>query len=135
MIEIEESKSKVNLRDIKSLYNIKVIMSFLKEAQKLNLIIYNKQIQNMLNINIRDYKKISGKYKIIESNGEGIEYILDTDKILFKGSYLNGKRNGVGKEYNIHSGKLDYFGEYIKGKRQGKGKEYYNNGHLKFEGE
>ena len=32
-------------------------------------------------------------------NGNGKEYILNTNALLFEGEYLNGKRNGKGKEY------------------------------------
>ena len=39
----------------------------------LNLIIYNKEIQAILGVDIKTYKKKSGKYRIIEKNGKGIE--------------------------------------------------------------
>ena len=39
-----------------------------------NLIMYNKQLQKIIGVNIEDYKIISGKYKISEKNGKGKEY-------------------------------------------------------------
>jgi len=51
------------LKSINSSYILEMILSFLYEKKKLDLIIYNKQIQKKLNINIDVYKKISGKYK------------------------------------------------------------------------
>ena len=63
------------------------------------MIFYNKELQNILFVDIEDYKKISGKYKIIDKNGKGREYILNSDIIIFEGEYLDGKRNGKGKEY------------------------------------
>jgi len=70
MAEFEYHKSKINLRDIKSLYNIKRIFSFLYEKQKLKMIVYNKEMQKICSIGIEDYKKISKKYKIGERNGK-----------------------------------------------------------------
>ena len=60
MSEFEEIKCTVNLeRDIKSSYNLDMIFSFLKEKEKLNIIIYNKQLQNKFGVNIQNYKDIS----------------------------------------------------------------------------
>ena len=134
MDEFEDIKYKVNLKDIKSSFIINIIFSFLCEKQLLNMIIYNKELQKMLQRDIENYKKISYKYKIGERNGKGQEYIKNTNKLIFEGEYLNGKRNGKGKEYD-HNGRLEYEGEYLNGKRNGKGKEYYDDGKLKFEGE
>jgi len=157
--KIEDIKPYFNfLKNIKSGFNFKEIFSFLRKQKLLNLIIYNKHLQNTLNINIEDYKKISGKYKkgkkdgkvkiyklntniLIfegeyikgEKNGKGIEY-YDNGKLKFKGKYLNGKRIGKGKEYD-YRGKLEFEGEYLNGERNGKGKEYYDKDKIEFEDE
>jgi len=94
MAEFEDNKSKINLRDIKSSYNIKRIFSFLYEKQKLKMIVYNKEFQKMCSIDIKDYKKLSGKYKIGEKEGKGKEYIINTNILIFEGEYKNGIRNG-----------------------------------------
>ena len=79
MSEFEEIKYNINLeRNIKSSYILDNIFSFLDQGRKLNIIIYNKQLQKILGVNIQDYKKISGKYKIGEKNGKGREYALNT---------------------------------------------------------
>ena len=114
MDEIGSIKKRINIRDIKSSIIIKNIFSFLCEKQILNLIIYNKQFQNLLLVDIKNYKKISGKYKIGEKNGKGKEYSIETKELIFEGEYLNGKRNGKGKEYN-NDGILMFEGEYLKG--------------------
>ena len=57
---------------------------FLYEKQKLNMIIYNKRLQNILGVDIGDYKKISGKYKIIDKNGFGKEYNLGKNILFMK---------------------------------------------------
>ena len=59
---------------------MKHIFSFITKKGKFKLIIYNKEFQNKFKIDIEDYKKESGKYKIGEKNGKGIEYDLYTNK-------------------------------------------------------
>ena len=49
-------------------------------------------MQNILLVDINYYKKISGRYKIGGKNGKGKEYILDTNRLIFEGEYLNGKK-------------------------------------------
>ena len=66
MDEFENIKNKINLRDIKSPFIIKIIFSFLNKKQTLNMIMYNKDLQKMLLLNIKDFKEISSKYKIGE---------------------------------------------------------------------
>ena len=81
-------KTKLNRNNkyfIKSLYNLKEILSFFNENQKLEIIIYNKELQKEFGIDIDNYKKISGKYKVAGRNSKGIEYKLNTDIIIFEG--------------------------------------------------
>ena len=134
MDEIQNIKFEEKIgKSIESIYILKNIISFLSEKQKLNLIIYNKCLQKELDLNIEDYKKISGIYREGERNGKGKEYNISNNKMIFEGEYLNGRRNGKGKEYNQY-GKLEFEGEYLNGRRNGKGKEY-SYGDLRFEGE
>ena len=125
---------KTIFKNIKSIYILKKIFSFLNQRKELNIIIYNKSLNKRLNISIDDYKKCSGKLKVGESNGYGKEYNLDKNILLFEGNYQNKKRNGLGKEYYPYS-KLKFEGEYLNGKRNGKGKEYRPYGDLQYEGE
>ena len=123
------------LKNIKSTYFSKLILSFINEKQKLLLIKYNKSIQKAININLTNFKLISGKYISYESNGKIKEYYLCDNNLAYEGEYSNGKRNGKGKEYNWN-GKLMFDGEYKNGKRNGKGKEYSGGlGILIFEGD
>jgi len=129
MNTFENVKFEKNIeKSIESLYILKDIFSFLSERQKLNLIIYNKNLQNKLDTTIKDYKRISTKYKEGRRNGKGKEYDKSTNII-----YLNGKRNGKGIEFYSNN-KIKFEGEYLNGKRIRKGKEYYYNGKLKYEG-
>ena len=43
----EIKKAIKNIEDIKSSYIVKEVFSFLSKKQKLNIIIYNKQLQNI----------------------------------------------------------------------------------------
>ena len=138
MAEIKKNET-IKLKKIKSSYIMKEILCFLKEKQRLNIIIYNKHLQNLFGFDVDCLKKITGKYKVDGKNGIGKEYKLDTNELIFEGEYLNGKRNGKGKEYFFNNGRsiLIFEGEYLNGKRNGKGKEYFNNSKLIliFEGE
>ena len=120
------------LKNVKSIYFLRIILSFVDEKQKLELIKYNKSLQENMNITLINYKFFSGRYIEYESNRKGKEFSFD-GHLLFEGEYLNGKRKGKGKEYFY--GKLIFEGEYSNGLRNGKGKEYYKNSKLKFEGE
>ena len=129
----EEIKNNINLKVIKSRYIMKEVLLFLPKRPKLKMIIHNKELQNLLLVDINDYKKASGKYRIIKKNGEGEEYIIDSTELksnyykkrIFSGNYKNGKRDGKGKEY-YDNGELKFEGEYLNGERNGKGTEYYN---------
>ena len=153
MNKFKEIKPMINYRDIKSSYIIKSLFSFLDEKEKLEIIIYNKELQKILSVNINEYKNNTGKYKIGERNGKGWEYIINTNILIFEGEYINGKRNGKGKEYYLNR-KLLFEGEYKNGRKwngngynikgniefklkDGKGniKEYDEYGKLKYEGE
>ena len=147
------------LENIKSSYVARFILSDLKEDRKLELVKYDKGLQNFLEINLIDYKIYSGNYIEYESknkgkkynnkgrllyegeflncrkNGKGKEYYVDDEKLIFEGEYLNGKRNGKGKEYHHKSGQLIYEGEYKNGEKNGKGIEYHLNNNIMFEGE
>ena len=129
-----EFKSKaINIEDIKSSYIKKEIFSLLNQKKIIRMIIYNKKLQKLFEVDIEDYQNISGKYIEGEKNGKGKEYDLETNELIFEGEYINGKRNGKVKEYD--DGKLIFEGEYLNGKRNGKGKEYNDDGKLEFAGE
>ncbi len=56
---------------------LKIIFSFLNglnEGKKLKIIKNNKKLQKKLDVNIRNYKQFSWRYKIGERNGKGKEY-------------------------------------------------------------
>ena len=104
------------LENSKSIYFIKKLFTFVDEKTKSDIIKYNKNMQNIMDINLINYKFYSKKYIIYEENGKGKEYNGYDDSVKFEGEYLNGKRNGKGKEYNGYY-ELINEGEYLNGKR------------------
>ena len=122
-----------NLGTIKVLLIMKKIFLFLTETLKLDLIKYSKNFQKKIGVDIDNYKKASGKLRIIGKFGKGQEYKLDTYEFIFEGEFKNGKKNGKGKEY-YENGRIKYEGSYLNGRKNGKGKEYYEIGRIKYEG-
>ena len=122
----------MSLINIKSIFFIQKLFSYIYDNRKLKLVLYNKNIQKIIGINLINYKFMCEKYIVYESKGVAKEYNIYNDELIFKGEYLNGKRNGKGEEY--YSNELIFKGEYLNGKRNGLGKEYYDN-ILLFEGE
>ena len=125
---------------INSDYFLRNIFAFLELKKQLQLIIYNKHLQNKLNLNLINYKIFSGKYIIYENetNTKGKIINAYNDMVYYDGEFLKGKKHGKGKEYYDYGVtiKLKFEGEYLNGKRNGKGKEYDSeNGSLMFEGE
>ncbi len=98
---------------------IELIFSFLMNRRKLIIINYNKELQNLISVNIEDYKNSCVRFKVGGRNGKGKEYSLATNKLVFEGEYLNGKRNGKGKEYD-EDGNILYESEYLNGKKMEK---------------
>ena len=86
------------LQNIKSIYFIKRLFTFVYEKNKLDIIKYNKNMKGILDISLINYKFFSKRYIIFEKNGKGKENDI-FGQLEFEGEYLNGKRNGKGKEY------------------------------------
>ena len=135
------------MKHIRSMYIVEIILSHLKENKKstfssllmwivpdlhpgssskgnlgrFSIIKYNKRIQNHLELNIEDYKRVSGRYIIGERNGKGKEYLLENNKLIYDGEYIEGKRHGKGKEFDHLNGAKIFEGNYLNGKRNGEG--------------
>ena len=100
------------LNKIKSKFFYAFIFECISEKVKLNIIKYNKSLQKSINIKLLNYKLLSGKYIIKESNEIWKLYNAFNNILIFKGNYLNGK----GKEYYL-DGKLLSEGEYLNNKK------------------
>ena len=63
---INQKNQKDIINNIKSKYIMQKIFLNLEKKAVLNVVKYNKNIKNIINININDYKEYSGKYSSIE---------------------------------------------------------------------
>ena len=86
-------------RNIRSNYLLKEILANIGDKRKLNLIKYNKKIQEIAGLNLIDFRRFSGRY-IKEEFGTIKVYNSYNNHLIFEGQYSNGKRNGKGEEYN-----------------------------------
>ena len=121
------------LEKIKSIFYIRILLSHLNEKVKLGLIKYNKFFQNIVDINLINYKAYTDKYINYENERKGKLYNVYDERLLFEGEFLNGERwNGKG----IEDYDLGYFeGEYLNGKHwNGEGEEYNEDGILIYKG-
>ena len=103
------------LENIKSKYFIEKLFFQLETKRKLKTVKYSKRLQNIIGINLNNYKIFSGKNIIYETYTKGKEY-NNYECLIYEGEFSNGERNGKGKEF-YDNGKLKYEGEYLKGKR------------------
>ena len=76
------------LENIKSIYFIQKIFSYLDVHTKLGLIKYNKTLQNNLDISITNYKHFEGKYLIYEKKLKYINLKQDQDLAQLKQNYF-----------------------------------------------
>ena len=61
----------MKIEGIKCLYTLKEIFSLVRTNRKMNIIIYNKELQKKFSFDITDYQEVNEKYKIGEKNGKG----------------------------------------------------------------
>ena len=62
------------LKNVKSIYFIRMLFTYFPEKKKLELVKHNKNLQNLLNINFINYKFLSGKSIIFKTKNEVKEY-------------------------------------------------------------
>ena len=67
-------KNECKLDNIKSIKIFKIVLYSLSRRSLLDLLHYNKKLQNKLYINIEEYKRFGNKSILIEDNGLGKEY-------------------------------------------------------------
>ena len=79
----------------------------------MEIIQYNKKIQNELDINLNNYRAFTGKHLKYETI---VKEYNSNNQLIYEGEYLNGKKNGKGKEYD-ENGRIKFEGEYVKGKK------------------
>ena len=129
------ANSFTQINNIKSIYIFKKVFSFLEEKTKLLLLNHNKKIQNILKIDIESFKKVSQRYRIIFESGTGLEFLINTNYLIFEGEYKDGKKHGRGYEY-YYNKDLSLDEEYLNWQKKEKNKNIdYFKGNLKFKGQ
>ena len=73
------------LENDKYSFFLSLIFSHLDEKRKLELVKYNKKLQNKININLINYNLFSNKYIIYESKEKVKCYDDNYDKIIYEG--------------------------------------------------
>jgi len=115
-------QEKPKYKNVNSAYILMHIFSFIDKQLSFKIIYGNKNIIKKLDITLDDFKKVSGKIIIRKRKDFALStdslidyvYIQDTDIIVFKGHYKNGKKNGEGTEFYINK-KKKFEGEYSNG--------------------
>ena len=94
-------------------YFLEKVFNNLEKKKTLNIVKYNKNIRNRINININDYKEYAEKYSSIEIEiipvnneyGQFINYKLNIDDIYHHIYFNNNKeeikRNYINKDEDI----------------------------------
>ena len=129
-----KSSSFAQIKNIKSPYIFKKVFSFLCQITKLSLIAHNKKIQKVFQIDTESFRKISQRYRIIQNDGKGQEFLINTNYLIFEGEFKKGKKHGKGYEY-YYNKNLTLDIEYFNWEKTEKTKNGYFKGKLKFEGE
>ena len=83
------------LRKIRSSYFTETILEFTEEKTKLNLLKYNKLLQNIVDLKHINYRILSRKYIIIEKRDFGKIYDDYNYQKLYEGEIINGERSGI----------------------------------------
>ena len=89
-----ESNTKGNgqIKNIKSKYILSYIFSFINKNKKLKLLFRNKRIQKIFDLTLDDYKKECRIYRIINDDGKGKEFLINSDILYLKEIIRMGKR-------------------------------------------
>ena len=98
--KVEKNQLKLASRyeNIKANYFLEKVFNNLEKKKTLNIIKYNKNIKERININISDYKEYSEKYSSIE-----IEIKLDSNKYS---KFINNEKEEI--YYHIYFNKKLY---------------------------
>ena len=110
--ELKLSKSKITFINIKSIYFLQKIFDYLKMPKSLEIIKYNKNIQNRLNISINNYKIYSEEYSSIEieltpMKNEYGRFINFSNKKDYYHIYFNDNKDEIKRNYLSKDDKVD----------------------------
>ena len=99
--KLKQIKTKIALEDLKSDCFLKKIFDIMKKNNFLEIIKYNKKLQERLNLSINDYKKYSQLYSSIEIELEVQYNEYDPFFNFFDGNFINISDEKIGY-YHIY---------------------------------
>ena len=110
-VEKNQLRSTARYENIKANYFLEKVFNNLKKGKKLNIVKYNENIKNRINININHYKEYSEKYSSIEieikiANKKYGKFINNEKEEIYYHIYFNNneeeiKRNYINKDEDI----------------------------------
>ena len=105
-LKIDQSNS--ILQNIKSNYFLERIYNNILKKKSLEIVKYNKKIQNRINLSIKDYKEYSEKFSSIEieiipcNNKYGPFINIKEDEKLFYHIFFNDNKEEIENKYSIN---------------------------------
>ena len=106
--ENESAKPNPIIENIKSRYILSKIYDNMTKKKKLQIVKYNKRIQNRLNLDVKDYKEYSETFipieiEIIPTKGKYGKFInIDENDKLFYHIYFNDNKEEIKNKYEIY---------------------------------
>ena len=107
IIDIATDKSNSILKKIKSNYFLERIFNNILKKNSLEIVKYNKNIQNRINLSIKDYKDYSEKFSSIEieiipyNNQYGQFINIRENEKIFYHIFFNDNREEIENKYSI----------------------------------
>ena len=105
--ENESSKLNPIIENLKSDYFLQKLYDIMPKKKKLEIVKYNKRIQNRLNLSIKDYKEYSETFtpieiEIIPAKGKYGKFIkVDENDKLYYHIYFNDNKEEIKNKYRI----------------------------------
>ena len=105
--ENESTKPNPIKENIKSDYFLQKLYDIMPKKKKLEIVKYNKKVQNRLDLGIKDYKEYSETYssieiEIIPKKGEYGQFInIDENDELYYHIYFNDNNEEIKNKYEI----------------------------------
>ena len=105
--ENESAKPNPILENINSKYILSKIYDNMPKKKKLEIVKYNKRIQNRINLSVKNYKEYSETFtpieiEIIPTKGKyGIFININENDKLYYHIYFNNNKKEIKNKYNI----------------------------------
>ena len=111
--DIKTEQSNSILQNIKSNYFLERIYDNILKKKSLDIVKYNKRLQNRINLSIKDYKEYSEKFSSIEieiipcNNKYGQFINIKKNEKIFYHIFFNDNKEEIENKYSIN--KVDKF--------------------------